>query len=131
MTEKLTVGQEVRVFERSLYRKDPEGGYVAQVTYTGRKYANAAYEVDNAPRYSTPRREIEFDMATGYEKGDQHGNGRRVRTLAQLETDLRLKTAEAVLADHRVELRPGHSLSLEQVEAIAAILRPDHKPEEN
>jgi predicted RecA/RadA family phage recombinase len=129
--EKLTVGQEVRIFHG---RRFAEVGTPGTLTKVGRKWATASYEAevhDWRGNTSREQREIEFGILNGYERGDSFGTGYIVMTLPQVAAKDRMKGAESVLREHRVELRTGHSLTLEQVEAIAAILRPDHKPEGN
>ncbi|MFD9950871.1 hypothetical protein ACFWYW_59065 [Nonomuraea sp. NPDC059023] len=53
-----------------------------------------------------------------------------VKTMAQHQLDRRMSDALAVLSAHRVTLDRGHKLTLEQVEAIAELVRPADSPEE-
>lgn len=119
-------GDEVRVFNRSRYASTPEGGYEAVVTRVGRKYATAEYErarTDFMGRPIGAAGTVEFDMATGHEKGDEYGNGLRVLTPAQVEAEARETAARAVLRGVGVDITARSSLTREQIEALAEVAK--------
>lgn len=122
----ISEGDEVRVFNRSRYASTPEGGYQAVVTRVGRKYATAEYQrarTDFMGRPTSRAGTVEFDMATGYEKGDEYGNGLRVLTPAQVEADARLTAARAVLREVGVDITARSRLTGEQIEALAEVAK--------
>ena len=127
MTE-IKVGDEVRVFLRNPYHPDPEGGHVGEVTKVGRRYAAATYQRigtnwRNEPETVTVT--IEFDMETGYERGDNYGNGRRVKTPVQLILGQRRDAALAVIKAAGIEfhLDREYNVTLEQIEALAEVVK--------
>ena len=124
----IKAGDEVRVFSRNKYHPAPEGGQVATVTKVGRRYAAAAWEVTEKlwlgeDRERRAERTIEFDMETGYEKGTNSSYGRYVKTPAQLEVDAREDAAISSLLDRKIRLDFGHGLTLEQIEALAEVVK--------
>lgn len=115
MNTTLQPGDEVRVFDRNATRVgQPEGGWIGHVARVGRKLAYIDW-----PRASgdTPD---PFRLEDG-RRNDNYG-GQWFRTLEQVTEDQRWSAAVGVLRDARVDIRPGHSLSLDQVEAMAAIV---------
>lgn len=122
----LKAGDEVRVFRRGMYVRDPAEGWTGTVTKVGRKYGTAEYEYIPAAWSGTGRRTreatVEFDLATGYEKGDQYGNGVRVKTLEQVALDERTKAAEKVLRDAGFVTHAASTSPLELLEALAAVV---------
>jgi hypothetical protein len=122
----LKPGDEVRVYERNIYRNGPEGGLAARVSKVGRKYATAAYEVVTTDWHGEPKRKertIEFDMETGREKGSQSNYGAYIKTPEQADLDVRQQSAIATLLTRKIRLDSGHSLTLEQIEALAEVAR--------
>jgi hypothetical protein len=116
---------EVRIVVRNHYRKMPEGGYVGKVTKVGRKYATAAYTVmtkDWHDKLVGSERTIEFDMETGRERGNPGNYAAEVITPAEAERRARHATALSVLQERKVRLESGHGMSLEQIEALAALV---------
>lgn len=115
--EKLTVGQEVVMVRTNRWKGTPPqvlgSGRVISV---GRRYAFA--EIDGRDRGSR-----EFDMATGYARGDDNGNGWRIITAEQADSEQRRTVATAILAEFRVHVGLDCSLPADQLEAMAAILR--------
>ena len=122
---KIQVGQEVRILPQRRHSRVPDGGYVGTVTKIGRRYATAAYAVTTVEFGEERRyeRTVEFDMDTGIERGGSRWDGDRVLTPEQIEAEARQKAAEAVLTAHRIDLRPGHGLTGEQVEALAELVK--------
>jgi hypothetical protein len=123
-TPDIKVSDEVRVFSYNKYRPDPEGGYVATVTRVGRRYATAGWETTETTWNGEPRRyahTIEFDMETGREKGTS-GSGRSVKTPEQAEQDARERAAIASLLARKIRLDYGHGFTVEQIEALAALV---------
>lgn len=126
--EKLTVGQEVRVFTGRRRDEDGQPGVIARV---GRKWGVATYEArlhDWRGNTSVGQREIEFDLETGFERGDQFGNGYQVRTPERAEMERREHEAVMFLRENGIDILQRARLTLEQLEAIAALLS-DPKPE--
>jgi hypothetical protein len=113
--DSLKAGDEVRV-------RTPRGIVPGTVTYVGRKWISIRYN----------GRLGDFDMQTRRSRGQQIGAGTyyEVPDAAEDSRRSRIDAAVDVLDGAGIELRPGHYLTLEQIEAIAAILRPDPKPEE-
>jgi predicted secreted protein len=123
------VGDEVRVFHRDRYTPGAPSGYAGKVTKAARRYATAEYErtrkvVPWHDETETVTDSVEFDMATGVERGYQH-NGRLVKTPAQVAEDERRKEAIYVLKEAGIEFRLGRerSFTLEQVEALAEVVK--------
>jgi hypothetical protein len=122
----IKTGDEVRVFSRNKYHPGPEDGQVATVTKAGRRWATAAWEVMERYCFGGERsaeRTIEFDMETGYEKGANSSYGRYVKTPAQVELDARENAAVASLLARKIRLDRGHGLALEQIEALAEVVK--------
>lgn len=124
----LQKGDEVRVFSRSRYQqRAPEGGWIGSVTRVGRKYATAEYETQDGQGdgVRTSRRTIEFDLASGNERGDRTQNGKCVRTPEQVEDGKRRADALDALKAWDIEFRLGrhHDVTTEQLEQLAAVVR--------
>ena len=121
MSEKLTVGQEVRLVLMNRWNSQPpEAVAFGVVTRVGRRYAFADFDGG---------RIREFDIVTGYERGDENGNGLRVMTAELVDRERREREAVAFLRENGVDMNSRRHLTLEQIEAIADILRPDPEPE--
>ena len=106
----LEVGDEVRVFDRNgSHMGQPPGGWPGKVVKIGRKYVTVEYG----------SRSDLFDKETGRLK-DSHGH-RRVETLEQVALEARQDRAIQTLRSHGIDLRRGHRLSLEQIEALAQL----------
>ena len=122
----IKIGDEVRVIDRSPYHKNPEGGHPATVVKVGRKYATATYETTHTDFRGKERRTeraVEFDMATGREKGSNTNYGLRVETPEQAELAARKSAADAALLARKIRLDFGHGLTLEQIEALAEVVK--------
>jgi len=120
--EKLTVGQEVVLVRMNRWNSQPpEAVRPGVVTRVGRRYAFADFDGG---------RIREFDMVTGYERGDENGNGLRVMTAEQVDRERRERDTVRFLRENGVDLNDRRRLTLEQIEAIAAILRPDPDSQE-
>ena len=116
----ITVGAEVRVIGRGA----PDGGYRATVVKVGRKYATATYIRQRTAYPAGPVEEtFEFDMTTGREKGSTSNYSSRAETPEQVELTARKSAAELVLRDRKIRLDFGHGLTLEQIEALAEIVK--------
>ena len=121
-------GDEVRILTRTRSRHCPEGGHVGHVVKVGRKYATAEYTIPGTTMGGEEKhwnRTVEFDMATGYERGAfSTTTCDYVRTPEQAEHDRRRSAALSVLKEHGLERRLGarDSHSLECLEAIAEVL---------
>lgn len=117
----LSVGQEVLLFGLGLGgRSAPRAARVMEV---GRKYATVAWGEDLY-------RQDQFDIGTGYVKGDLYGNGARIKTLEQAATDERYDEAKRYLfsvgvdVTYRSALNPDDiHLSPALVEELAAIVK--------
>jgi hypothetical protein len=109
----LTVGQKVRVIGRYHY---PTSDETAEVVKLGRKYATVAW----GPR---DNQRDQFDMETGYIKGDHYGNTARIKTLEEAAADDRLAEAMKVLSDAKVRFDYGCPLSAAQREELAGIVK--------
>jgi hypothetical protein len=121
MTEKLTVGQEVRVFDVNARRRgQPHDGWAGTITRVGRTLVYIDYPGSREPKA------FRID---GGAANDQYGH-QSFLTLDEAAKQARMAAAVDVLHQHGLRPDFGHALPLEQVEAIAAILRPDHTPEE-
>jgi hypothetical protein len=122
LSSSLKAGDEVRLVRMNRWNSQPpEAVAFGVVTRVGRRYAFADFDGG---------RIREFDMVTGYERGDENGNGLRVMTAELVDRERRQRDGVAFLRENGVELNSLRPLTLEQIEAIAAILRPDPKPEE-
>ena len=115
----IKVGDEVRVFTP----RTPKGGCPAEVVKVGRKLVTVTRERPaNPSRFSTASAVEEvFRIDTGGLNVAEVGMGTYFRTLAQVALDDRRSAAEGVLREHKVRLDFGHSLTLEQIEALAAV----------
>lgn len=108
----IKVGEEVRVYDRSGRRMgQPDGGWPGTVVKVGRKYIT----IDYGPKVEP----FGFD---GKRANDPMG-ARRFKTMAQVSLDERLARATDALEGRGIELVRGHSLTLEQVEALADFAR--------
>jgi hypothetical protein len=120
MTEKLTVGQEVRVFDVNARRRgQPHGGWAGTITRVGRTLVYIDYPGSREPKA------FRID---GGAANDQYGH-QSFLTLDEAARQARRTAALGVLHEHGLRLDYGHSLPLEEIEAIAAILRPDQTSE--
>ena len=111
----LTVGQKVRVIGRRRY---PTSDETAEVVKLGRKYATVAWGEGNW-------QQDQFDMLTGYIKGDRYGNTARIKTLEQAEADDRLAAAKQSLWDAGIRMDTVNRclLTNPQIEELAAIIK--------
>lgn len=106
----LKVGDEVRVFDRNgSHMGQPPGGWPGKVVKIGRKYATVEYG----------SRSDLFDKETGRRNNDGY---RHLKTPEQVALEEREVHAVKALRSHGIELRHGHRLSLEQVEALAQVV---------
>jgi hypothetical protein len=120
-------GDEVRVFQGGRRPGNPDDGWPGNVTRVSRKYAVAEYEwaYESIGRTIRTTATVEFDMATGHERGDTSSYGARVRTPAQVAEDRRRDEALRVVRTAGIEFRPGraYSITLEQAEALAEVVK--------
>lgn len=108
----LKVGQEVRVFDQNGRRVgQPDGGWSGKVTEIGRSLVTVEYRGNSDA----------FRMDT-HVINDRYGH-KFFKTLEEVAEDERRGRALATLKDHRIELGFGHSLTLEQIEALAELAR--------
>lgn len=112
MTEKLTAGQEVRVHA-------PHGSMAGTVSKVGRQWALIKYG----------SRMAEFNMETRRKRGLQVGTGYYYEVIDPDREQERWSAAVDALEAEGIRLDPRHELSLEQLEAMAAIAH-DDKPED-
>ena len=120
----IKVGDQVRIIGSNLYRKSPEAGHRATVIKVGRKYATATYtRMRTAHPAGEVTETIEFDITTGREKGSTSNYGARVETPEQVELRARQSAAEDVLSTRKIRLDFGHGLTLEQIEALAEVVK--------
>lgn len=116
----IKVGDEVRVVRPSARfhaAGSPEGGWPGRVTRAARKYAVAEYDAGGHART------IEFDMATGIERGSANSTyAARVRTPEEMERQARQRKARDILFRAGVSVDGFHErLALDQWEALAAV----------
>lgn len=109
----LTVGQKVKMIGRHHY---PTSDQTVEVIKLGRKYATVSWG-------PAPHQQGQFDMETGYVKGDRYGNGARLKTLEQAETEDRIAEARAVLHAACVDITYGCRLTSPQIEELAATVK--------
>jgi hypothetical protein len=105
----LAVGQEVYVERR-------RSGGPGRVTRVGRKYLAVAYVSRDGDRH-----EIEFVIATWMPRLDTVGAQPHLMTAEDGETWRRETAAVGTLRSAGIDLRVGHELTLEQIEALAAV----------
>jgi hypothetical protein len=112
-------GQEVRIFDvNSRHRGDRGDGWPGKVEKVGSKLAHINYHGRTETfRLDNQRRNDPY----GYQW---------FRTLGQIEEDNRRRAALDILRSHHVELGLQCTLSLEQIEAIAAVLSDSEHEEE-
>ena len=116
--EKLTVGQEVRVFDVNGSRMgQPPGGWPGTITGIGRTLVHVDYG----------RRGPQAFRIDGCRANDQYGH-QSFLTLREVAQEARRTAAVWTLGAHGVRLDPGHDLTLEQIEAMSTILRFDQEP---
>jgi hypothetical protein len=113
-------GDEVRVISGHPYRRTPPGGHRATVTNVARKYATAVYTIGLESHHE---RTIEFEIATGLERGSTGNYGTHVWTPEQIDSRDRLDAAKAVLKNAGFEVRLGHRPSGELIEALAEVAK--------
>lgn len=112
----VTEGQEMRVFDRNGHRYGwPEDGRVGRVTKIGRKY----FTVEHANPGSRHMDSDQFRLEDG-KSNDPYAH-RTAKTLEQVARDRRAQAARETLERHAVELGPRCTLTVEQLEAMAAI----------
>lgn len=104
----LNTGDEVRVFSRR--RSQPAGGWPGEVVKVGRTLVTIACN----------GRAEQFRIDTGRINDDYGASW--FRTMEQADLDARQARARAALSEHGVRLDHGHRLTLEQIEALAAVL---------
>lgn len=116
----LTVGQKVAVSRGLGRRTERADGEVVKIC---RKYVTVAWGEGHY-------RQDQFDIETGYLKGDRWGNVSRIKTVEQAEADSRFKDAKRYLysvgvdVSYRSALNPYDvRLSQPLVEELAAIVR--------
>lgn len=121
----IKVGDEVRVLKhRNRYDSFPEDGYTGTVTKVARVYATATYVRQRTAYPPGPVEEtVEFDMQTGRLRGSSTSYGVYVKTAEQYEHDERCSVAESLLASRRIRLDFRHGLTLEQIEALAEVVK--------
>ena len=125
----IKVGDEVRILKhRTRYDSSfPEDGYTGTVTKVARKYAKATYVRQRTAYPPGPVEEtIEFDMETGkVREGTDYGSNYNlyVRTAEQHEREQRQSAASAVLFARKIRLDYSHGLTLEQIEALAEVVK--------
>jgi len=111
---RLTVGQEVRVFDVNGRRMGyPDEGKVGHVVKVGRKLVTIS---TGEGRWSEQQFRIDEQRAN-----DNYGH-QWFRTLEEHALDERRRHAIEKLNAHKVMLDAGHALTLEQIEALASVL---------
>lgn len=105
----LREGQQVRVFEQD----GPEGGWPGEVAHIGRSLVTISY------RWSRGK----FRIGTQHSAGP-FGSSIWFRMLEQVALDERRDAAVRTLRAHRVYLDHVCPLTLEQIEALAAVVAP-------
>jgi hypothetical protein len=118
-------GDEVRVFDRRAHRQS-RNAYPGTVVSVARKYAIAEYErifSRSDGTESSQTSTVQFDMATGRERGVDSMYCLLVMSRERAEADDRQAAAEQDLRDVGVRLDSGHSFTLEQIEALAEVVK--------
>lgn len=111
-TPGVKVGDEVRVFDINARRRgQPHGGWVGTVVKVGRILAHVEYQ----------GRTQTFELSTGY-RNDNYRH-QHFETLEQVDVNARCKTAVDVLRERGVELSNRRSFTLEQIEALAEVVK--------
>lgn len=100
----------------------PEIQGTGRVTKIGRRYAFA--EIDGGRPY-------EFDMDTGYGRGDDNHNGSRTMTPAQFDLEQRARDAEIYLREHGLERNHRGHLAEEHLIAMADLVRSFYPEEQD
>jgi hypothetical protein len=121
----IKVGDEVRVLKhRNRYSSFPAEGYAGTVTKIARKYATATYTRQRTAYPAGPVEDtVEFDMQTGRVRDGSTNYDIYVQTAEQYERDQRLSAAIAALTARKIQLDFGHGLTLEQIEALAEVVK--------
>lgn len=113
--EKLAAGQEVVLVRRNRFSSDtPEIRASGRVTSVARRFAVA--DIAGSRAY-------EFDMATGYERGDTNGNGLCIMTRERYDLDCRYAEAIATLKEAGLEPRLGRRIDAALAIALADLAR--------
>ena len=116
----LTPGQEVRMFTTNRYPTPPGGGWHGTVTRVGRTLCDVEWLGGDV---------VTFEMTTGRA---QYGiGGYYFLTLAELAERDRKMSAVAILNRYGFVVSPNAGVTADQMEAMAAILRPDQPKEGN
>jgi hypothetical protein len=108
------VGDEVRVLD--INNRHPEGGWPGEVVKVGRTLVTVAY-LGAFTRDGTEQ----FRIDTG-RKNDDYGHY-RIETPEQVAEVARRKAAVALLRERGVELSNRATFTLEQIEALAEVVR--------
>lgn len=112
---KLVPGDEVVLVRmRRWSSQPPEMKGAGRVTKVGRRYAFA--DIDGSRSY-------EFDMTTGYERGDTNGNGYWIVTPARFEMDQRARDAEVYLREHGLDWNRRGGMTDEKLVLVADFVR--------
>jgi len=112
MAEELTFRQEVRVFDVNGKRMgQPEGGWRGEVVKVGRKLVHIEYG---------ERLQADAFRIDDGRKNDNYGH-RYFLTLDQVALRDREHSARTVLREHRISVDFGADITLEQLEALAAV----------
>lgn len=114
---KLSVDQEVRVFSDRKYTRAPGGGWRGTVTRVGRTLCDVEFE-----RWPGRAEAEKFFMATGL--AQYNSGGYYFLTIEQVRERDRRLSAINVLNQYGFLVSPDASVTADQIEAMAAILRP-------
>lgn len=119
---KFKVGQDVVVRIPS-WGRGPAGEFPGKVVKVAKKYGTAEWGEDWRART------LEFSLEDGRERGSQSNYAKRVLTLDEFERQNRESVVSAALREAKVRLESGHGFTLEQQEAIVALLRSFSAPD--
>lgn len=114
-TPRVKAEDEVRVFDRNHQRVgEPVGGWPGRVVKVGRTRAHITYQ-------GAPWGKHETGESFSLEDGHNHDGFRWFCTLAEVEHDERMDAAKATLRKYGIVFDLGARLTLDQVEALAAV----------
>ncbi len=119
---KFKVGQEVVIHIPRLGRGATRE-FPGKVVKVAKKYGTA--EWTDGERTRT----VEFSLTDGRERGSASNYTTRVLTLEEQDLGLRKSAVSTALMEAKISLQFGHSYTLEQQEAILALLRSFSEPD--
>ena len=115
--ENLQVGDEVRVLDTNGRRVgQPDGGWIGRVEKVGRTLVTVTYPG------CRPFEGEKFSMEDGYKPNDAYRH-RHIHTVDEVERQARRSAAVTVLREHGVDLSHRFMRTIEQIEALAEVVK--------